>query len=57
MRLQGQVEVRGEIASLVSLGLANEKALWPGLQAGALCSGKVVAGAGYQRQLLTQTWA
>jgi site-specific DNA recombinase len=42
------IEVHGEIAALVALGLAKEKAPRPGLQdlqAGALCSAKVVGGA------------
>jgi site-specific DNA recombinase len=51
-----EVEVRGELAALVALGLAKEKAPRPGLQGEALCSAKVVAGAGYQRQLLAEAW-
>ena len=43
-----EIEVQGEIAALVSLGLAKEKAPRPGLQAGALCSVKVVAGVGFE---------
>ena len=42
-----QVEVRGEIAALVALGLAQEKAPRTGLQGEALCSAKLVAGAGF----------
>ena len=42
-----EIEVHGEIAALVSLGLAKEKAPRPALQAGALCSAEVVAGAGF----------
>ena len=45
-------ELQGEIASLVSLGMENEKAPRPGLRAEALCSAKVVAGARNQLYLL-----
>ena len=36
-----EIEVQGEIAALVALGLAKEKAPQPGLEAEALCSAKV----------------
>ena len=43
-----EIEVQGEIAALVSLGLAKEKAPRPGLRAEALCSAKLVAGVGFE---------
>ncbi len=43
-----EIEVRGELAALVALGLAKSKVPQPGLEAGALCSAKVVAGAGFE---------
>jgi hypothetical protein len=43
-----EIEVQGEIAALVALGLAKEKAPQPGLKAEALCSAKVVAGVGFE---------
>ena len=51
-----EIEVQGELAALVTLGLAKSKAPQP-LEAGALCSAKVVAGAGFGRSLQTQRLA
>jgi DNA invertase Pin-like site-specific DNA recombinase len=39
--------LQGEITALVALGMQNDKAPRPGLWAEALCSAKVVAGAGF----------
>ena len=43
-----EIDVQGELAALVTLGLAKSKAPQPGLQAEALCSAKVVAGVGFE---------
>jgi site-specific DNA recombinase len=51
------IELQGELEALVALGITKEKAPRPRLSAEALCSAKVVAGAGYQRQLLMEAWA
>jgi len=40
-------ELHCETTMLAGLGMAKEKAPRPGLQAKALCSAKVVAGAGF----------
>ena len=47
-----QIDLQGEITTLVGLGLAKDKAPRPGLQGGALCSVKVVAGARNHLNLL-----
>ena len=41
-------ELKGEIVHLVALGMADGKAPRPALRAEALCSAKVVAGAGFE---------
>ena len=45
-------ELQGEITSLVSLGMQNDRAPRPGLRDEALCSAKVVAGARNRLHLL-----
>ena len=47
-----QIDLQGEITTLVGLGLAKDKAPRPGSQGGALCSVKVVAGARNHLNLL-----